>query len=335
MGELSSNSRKLISGLKLWIALAGLIVIFGVVYFVFIAGSGRTSRTAYGLMGLRAVAAQDPDPKTRNPDYLAAKLCDLIALREVMGIDLEFEKSVKVINKRKLWIFYYATARTKHIDTVLLNELKAGVKQVVIMGAGFDTRAYRFSKDFPQVSFTEVDLPAMVAEKKKRVRNKLSTQPKNVAYAPIDFNTQDLGQVLAQVGYQKDQKTLFIWEGVTMYLDASAVGSTLRFIAANSAPGSSVVFDYLPPSVVKGTYAKDPYAKTMAAVVKRVGEPLRFGIDPDKLGAFLQRQGLKEASNLGHDDLVDRYMISSNGKPFGTMPKFFWITQAKVPDRKI
>jgi len=121
---------------------------------------------------------------------------------------------------------------------------------------------------------------------------------------------------------------------VVMYLDAAAVESTLRFIAKNSAAGSSVVFDYMPPSVVEGTYTKDPYAVRVAEFVRSQGEPFTFGIHPDKSGVFLKKHGLKQVSNIGHDDMVKRYMTGSNGKPFGTVPDFFWITHARVPGGK-
>ena len=290
-----------------------------------------TSITARINMGFRAISAQDPDPKTRNPDYLAEKVGNMDVMRERLGWTLDFPSMVKQFNQEKQWTFYYITARTKHIDALLRKELKAGIKQVVIMGAGYDTRGYRFYKYFPKVKFFEVDLPAMSALKKKRMSNKLPKMPNNVTYAPIDFNTQDLGQVLASVGYKKDQKTFFIWEGVVMYLDAPAVASTLQFIGKNAAPGSSVVFDYIPPSVVKGTYTKDPHAKYLAGFVTSIGEPFKFGIDPDKCGGYLKKQGLKQASNVGHDYLVKNYMTGSNGKPLGTVPLYFWITQAEVP----
>ena len=317
-----------------WIAFAVVSAILMFAVFAWAVNAPKKSMTAISMMCWRGIAAQDPDPKTRNPDYLAAKIINLDLMLEYMGWTLDFESSVQSINQEKLWMFYYATARTKHIDSVLLKELKAGVKQVVIMGAGYDTRAFRFYKDFPKVRFFEVDLPVMVDDKKKRVESKLSDLPKNVAYAPIDFNTQDLGQVLAKVGYQKGQKTLFIWEGVVMYLDAAAVESTLQFIAKNSAAGSSVVFDFLPPSVVEGTYTKDPYAVQVADTVRGFGEPFTFGINPDESGAFLKKQGLKQVSNIGHDDMVKRYLTSSNGEPFGTVPDFFWITHARVPGGK-
>ena len=317
-----------------WIAIAVVSTILMFAFLAWAVNSPKKSITAAFNMCFRAIAAQDPDPKTRNPDYLAARIVNLDLMQQYMGWTLDFESSVNSINHDKLWIFYYVTARTKHMDSVLLKELESGVKQVVIMGAGYDTRGYRFYKDFPKVRFFEVDLPVMVADKKSRVKSNLSDLPNNLTYAPIDFNTQDLGRVLAKAGYRKDRKTLFIWEGVVMYLDAAAVESTLQFIAKNASAGSSVVFDYLPPSVVEGTYTKDPYAIRMADFVRSQGEPLTFGIDPDDSGAFLKKQGLKQVSNIGHDDMVKRYMTSSNGKPFGTVPNFFWITYARVLDAK-
>jgi methyltransferase (TIGR00027 family) len=291
----------------------------------------KKSITAGLNMGMRAIAAQDPDPKTRNPDYLAEKIVNMKIMRERLGWSLDFAPMVKRFNQEKLWIFYGLTARTKHIETLLRKELEAGVTQVVIMGAGYDTRGYRFYKDFPEVKFFEVDLPAMSADKQKRMKTKLAGMPNNVTYAPIDFDTQELGKVLASVGWKKDQKTFFIWEGVIEYLEAPAVEGTLQFIAGNAAPGSSVVFDYCPPTVVDGTYKEDPYAARMTRFVASIGEPFKFGIDPDKSSSFLKKQGLKQESNVGHDFLVKNYMTGSNGKPFGTLPLFFWITQARVP----
>jgi methyltransferase (TIGR00027 family) len=315
-------------------ALTALATVLVLVCCACVAGAAepqKKSITAGLNMCMRAVAAQDPDPKTRNPDYLAEKIVNLDIMRDRLGWSLDFAQMVERFNQEKLWIFYHLTARTKHIEALLRKELKSGVTQVVLMGAGYDTRGYRFYKDFPKVKFFEVDLPAMSADKQKRMKTKLPGMPNNVTYAPIDFNKQKLGEVLASVGYKKDQKTFFIWEGVIEYLEASAVESTLQFIAKNSAPGSSVVFDYCPPSVVDGTYTKDPYAAHLTRFLASLGEPFKFGIDPDKCSSYLKNHGLKQVSNVGHDYLVKNYMTGSNGKPFGTLPLFFWITQARVP----
>ena len=190
-GTNCSNSEDKL-GVK-WIAIAAVsaILIFGMLAWA--VNGQKKSMTAVFLMCFRSIAAQDPDPRTRNPDYLAARIVNLDLMQQYMGWTLDFESSVQAINHDKLWMFYYATARTKHMDSVLLKELESGVRQVVIMGAGYDTRAFRFYKDFPRVRFFEVDLPVMVDDKKKRVESNLSDLPRNVAYAPIDFNTQDLG----------------------------------------------------------------------------------------------------------------------------------------------
>ena len=170
----------------------------------------------------------------------------------------------------------------------------------------------------------------MTAVKKKVMGEKLADLPVNVTYAPIDFNTQDLGTVLAKLGYQKNQKTLFNLGGGCLLLGPSRRrGEHPAFYRQESAPGSSVVFDYLPPSVVNGTN-KNPYAKIVAEYVRSVGEPFTFGIEPANCGAFLKKQNLTQVSDIGHDYLVKEYMTSSNGQPFGTLPDFFRITQAKV-----
>lgn len=151
-----------------WIAIAVVSAILMFAVFAWAVNVQKKSMTAIFMMCWRSIAAQDPDPKTRNPDYLAAKIVNLDLMHEHMGWTLDFESTVQSINHEKLWMFYYATARTKHMDSVLLKELKSGAKQVVIMGAGYDTRAFRFYRDFPKVRFFEVDLPVMVTDKKSR-----------------------------------------------------------------------------------------------------------------------------------------------------------------------
>lgn len=315
--------------IKWGISVAGLLLVAWVVYWWF-TPARTVSKTATMLVAWRAVAAQDPDPKTRNPDYLAGEIDKFIGITKRAGLNLDFDQAVKVINKGKKWIFYYATARTKHLDQVLKRAAEQGVSQAVLLGAGFDTRAYRFHKEFPEVRFFEVDLPDMVEAKKRLVQQAMKIKTPMVAWVPMDFNTQDLGRELAKAGYKADQKSVFLWEGVSMYLNAAAVEATLQFVAKNSAPGSVMVFDYLLPEVVGGT-SKDEFARNLAAGLKKLGEPFTFGIAPDKLEGFLTRMGLKLESNVGHDYLVQHYMTSSAGKPVGVMPDFFWLATASVP----
>lgn len=203
---------------------------------------------------------------------------------------------------------------------------------MVVLGAGYDTRAHRFYKGSPALRFFEVDLPGMVALKKKAVTYQLGNLPAQVAYVPIDFEKQRLDQELAKAGYKKELKTLFIWEGVVYYLDEASVADTLGSIARNSAPGSLVIFDYIPPEVAAGATA-DPVAMAVYKAVKRLGEPLKSGIEPADVAGYLAKQGLEMKSNHGPDYMLKQYLIGSNGKPRGTLPEFFWMATAVVPAR--
>jgi len=185
---------------------------------------------------------------------------------------------MKFIKGFRVGSYYYVNARTKHIDGLLKEAAKDGLEKVLILGAGFDSRAYRFQKHLPKVKFFELDLPATIAHKEATVRQIFGKAPKNVTYVPIDFNTQDLGTVLKAKGYHSKRKTFIIWEGVTYYLTAEAVDKTLRFFSNHAAPGSAMVFDYMPEPAVKGDYKKYPTARRAAFRVALAEEPLLSGL---------------------------------------------------------
>jgi leucine carboxyl methyltransferase len=151
--------------------------------------SKRSSRSAEIVAAWRAIAAHDPDERVRNPDYLAEKFIRPGFL-ETIGLSSDFELSRKWLKMRGIFTYYYVNARTHHMDTILKKVASEGVKQVVILGAGYDSRAYRFRKIFPDLKFFEVDLPATQVQKKGRLTEIFGSPPDRVAYAPIDFNTQ-------------------------------------------------------------------------------------------------------------------------------------------------
>ena len=293
------------------------------------------SRTAFSTLAYRAIAAQDPDPATRNPDDLAARLCNPTIIYDRMGLSLVFDKAIQEIEKRKRFLFYYVNARTKYMDQTLSQALAQGVQQVVLLGAGFDTRAHRFHAGHPQVRFFEVDLPVMVKIKQKLVGMRLCSSPPSLRYVPIDFETQQLAREMERAGFKRDMKTVFLWEGVAMYLDAGAVSATLGYIAANSAPGSSVAFDYVLPQVVeRGLKRANPDDQVMAQRLRKIGEPLKWGIEHEKLGAFLEGLGMSLKSNLGPEEITKLYQTGSNGQPLGRLPRGSWFALAEVPQPK-
>ena len=156
----------------------------------------------------RYLSTLDPDPKTRNPDHMAEQFVNRVLAAQFPGFGLDFKDAKLVWDQMGTGVIYYANARTHHIDASLTAALKAGFKQVIIMGAGFDSRPYRFHTKYPEVRFFEIDLPATSADKRRRVEKLLGKEPDWVTFIPIDFNTQNLGEVLSQAGCTIDQRTI-------------------------------------------------------------------------------------------------------------------------------
>src|SRR5262249_33291951 len=159
-------------------------------------------------------------------------------------------------------------------------------------GAGFDTRAYRFRAAFPSVKFFEVDLPATSSAKQQRLAEVFGSIPDYVRFAPIDFNTQKLKDVLLEKGYDPAQKTFFILEGVVMYVNDAGNGATFDFIRKRSAPGSAVVLDYILDLVIKNRFDGLYGAASTTVGVASVGEPYISGWSPAQAAAFVKSHGM-------------------------------------------
>jgi methyltransferase (TIGR00027 family) len=287
---------------------------------------GAVSITAAIVCEYRAIAAQHPDSGLRNPDTLATRLCPPVLLpreyeaaRDVIDLDPEAYAS-----------YFYVNARTRYIDALVENAAATGVAQVVVLGAGFDSRAYRFHDAHPGIVFFEVDLPAVIEAKKRAVARALGGVPRYVRYAPIDFNTQSLAEVLAAAGYARERRTLFILEGVTMYVGEAGVASTLDFIAGGSPRGSRVVYDYILRRVAEGHYDRMYAARKEALGVARAGEPFVTGWTPQEAAEFARRHGLAVREDLDAAALTRRYLTGSDGKPDGRIPEWYRIIDAEV-----
>lgn len=188
-------------------------------------------------------------------------------------------------------------SRTRYIDDYLRKCIDNGIEQLVILGAGYDSRAYRFDELKGKVRVFELDHPATQKVKIEKVRKILGSIPDNVMYIPIDFDKEKFYKKLFESGYNKNLKTLFIWEGVTMYITAEAVDETLSFVANNSSDGSSIIFNYIFQSVIDGTCDLEG-AEKIAKSYERRGEPLRFGIEEGTVEEFLSKRGYYQVKNV-------------------------------------
>ncbi|MDX6698111.1 MAG: hypothetical protein QOE65_1508 [Solirubrobacteraceae bacterium] len=290
----------------------------------------NTASTAEGAAVLRAAGAAEPDPAVRNPDWMAARFVDwgprLPALVKVPGA----RRLVPRIVERLLPGAYpFETARTRHMDDVLLAEVYGGVAQVVLLGAGYDSRPYRLAGRLRGARVFEVDLPELGAIKRAKVRRIVGEPPANVRYVEIDFTRDDLGERLAASGHDRDAATLYLWSGVAPYLPQEAVREVLGFVGSHGSPDTSIAFDYCFGEVVDG--AEESYgSRELLARVESIGEPLRSGIPRGETAAFVGECGLRLESDLGPDDAVARHLTRSDGSLLGRPYGFGGLAHARV-----
>jgi methyltransferase (TIGR00027 family) len=232
---------------------------------------------------------------------------------------------IKEYERRAAGVFFHHQARTKYIDGVLISELASGAVQVVLLGAGYDNRAYRFAAEVKDARVFEVDHPATSAVKQRRVRRVLGALPKHVTYVPVNFTNEKVEERLGAAGYDPSRVTLFICEGVLPYLDAAAVDGTFAMVA-RTAMRSSIVFDYLHRSALEHP---TPLAKKHLEATANMGEPYQFGVDPDHLAALLARHELSVEENLSAEDLGARYLVGSDGRRWGEVAPFLSLAFAR------
>ena len=284
----------------------------------------KASFTADAACAARAHAALHADPRLRNPDHLAPRIVGM-PFRMLLWPVLR-RRFLSEYERRAPGVYFHHQARTKCFDALWVDALAAGARQFVLLGAGFDTRGYRFADRLGGARVFEVDHPLTSAEKQRRLRRVIGAPPDHMTYVPIDFVRQGLADRLASSGFDPTRRTFFLWEGVTPYLTADAVDATLALVA-RAAPGSSIAFDYIHRSTLVDPSAD---AKKQLDLARKQGEPYEFGVDPPDLAPLLERHGLALDSNLGADELAARYLVGSNGDVWGRPPPFLGIAHARV-----
>jgi len=226
-------------------------------------------------------------------------------------------------------IYEYVIARTKLMDAAFLKALEAGFPQIVLLGAGFDTRALRFADRNRGTKIFELDTATTLEPKIEILHKKKLGILSELVFVPIDFNREDIFEVLSKAGFEDRQRTLFLWEGVSMYLSDEAADGTLAFIREHSASGSRVVFDYLYASVLRREnrfYGEREIYKT----VSRVGEGWTFGLEEDEIEPFLAARGFGLVAHYTPSDLEQKYLMTEDGTHLGRINGTHCIVIAEV-----
>ena len=184
--------------------------------------NGFPSRTSILTAAARAFGSREPDASVRNPDWVADRLIspDELALIADHPISKAFDRDFQeAIHDPDVFGFaWLMLVRTRCIDELMERAVHNGATQLVILGAGFDTRAHRFTELLKDVTVFEIDYDATQEYKKQRVEAALGGAPANVAYCAIDFARERLGEVLCRAGFESHRKTYYICEGVSMYV---------------------------------------------------------------------------------------------------------------------
>lgn len=288
---------------------------------------GHASRTAEQNALFRALESSLPesrrlfeDPLARGfltwPLSLVARLALVPGLRELVPW---------FIDSRWPGVRSSVVARTRLIDDAIAAALGQGIEQLVILGAGFDSRAYRLP-DLRGIRVFEVDHPDTQATKRRALERALCVLPEHVRFVASDFRQRDLGSVMAAAGYRESARTFILWEGVTNYLTEAAVDATLRW-CARAAPGSLLLFTYVHRDVLTNPGAFIGTDRLFASLEK-VGERFTFGIEPSELPEFLAERGLSLESDVGAAEYRERYFRDAARRMRGH--EFYRIALARI-----
>jgi methyltransferase (TIGR00027 family) len=257
---------------------------------------GQASVTALGAAGHRAAH------QVLERGFVFA---DPLALR-ILGPDADAAIALARERPERRPLRLFIAMRSCLAEDSARRAIENGVRQILVLGAGLDTFAYRLEPTHGLRVF-ELDHPATQAEKRRRLAEAQIAEPAHVSYVAHDFDRGSMKAALKAAGLDPDRGAFVLWLGVTPYLTGEKVFATLGELA--SLPGGTeVVFDYAnPPEAVEETDARN-FHREMAERVAASGEPFRGYFDTPELHARARKLGFSEIEDLDRAALVARYL---------------------------
>lgn len=275
----------------------------------------NVSQTAMLIASLRALACYEEDTLIHGTDYMAE-----LFLPDDKKIPLKTEEYRTIIKSAiPEGLYEYVIARTKYFDELFSQYLNLEVPQIVLLGAGYDTRPYRFADQIKDSKIYEVDTLATQKVKRQILKDSALKIHPNVLYITADFEQDKWFQGLCNAGFQTSLKTLYIWEGVTFYLTPKSVDSTLRLLVQQSITGSILSFDY---------QHIDNEATLIDTGLK--DESIKFGLNAQECDNYLNSRGYSVIEKLTSEEMCNRYLMMVNGKRFGNVKSIMNIVTAQV-----
>lgn len=198
-----------------------------------------------------------------------------------------------------------AVVRTRAIDDLVRDAIRSGARQLVLLGAGLDSRGYRLD-EAREIAVFEVDHPATQLVKRERFHACLGKLPMNIKYVAVDFERDALEVKLIESGYNPAIQSVVVWEGVIDYLTETAVQSTFTVLARLLAPSSLLIFTYTHKSALDGSKAFRG-ARRWRYLGRVSGEPFIFGFNPDTLVEVLKSHQFLLQSDASTEEIARHY----------------------------
>jgi methyltransferase (TIGR00027 family) len=274
------------------------------------------AQTAFGPMVLVALEQSEPPGRRLVDDDLAARFLPAPTrwLITATPPNLMRRLTMAAMEREGPGLWASMACRKRYIADKV-NESLDDIDSVVVLGAGFDTLAYRLARK-TRIPIFEVDQAVNIARKTAAVRRALGKRPVSVRLVPLDFEHDDVLDVLTGHGYRPDGRTIFVWEAVTQYLSAGAVDSTLQRLR-QAASGSRLVFTYVLREFIDGInlYGADALYRRF----RQRQQLWQFGMSPQEVAAFLAGHGWQLAEQAGPDLMMHRY-VEPTGRHLSVSP---------------
>jgi len=256
------------------------------------------SRTALATSLMRAAHTRlDPNPLIDDP--WGDRLVPESAKRALASSDEMLDEAL--MRSRS---YANVITRTRYAEDALQAAVMRGVRQYVLIGAGFDSFSLRLPEFCADLRIFEIDFPATQELKIERIAACGITLPDTVHFVAADLSQESVAAALARSPFESNRLTFFSWLGVTMYLTREANLATLKSIASCSPSGSEVVFTYLDERLFQ---AQSESFRELEQRVAAMGEPFLSGFDPAELAAILAACGLELVEDLTGSDTAARY----------------------------
>lgn len=215
--------------------------------------------------------------------------------------------------------YEFLISRIKYIDEFF--QLRASeFANIFILGAGFDSRAIRFQNQLQQSRIFELDHPISQKNKIAKIQELKIPTLSNLSYIPIDFNQQNLAQAFQKLPIEQGEKSLFILEGLIMYLPPSTVDNIFSAIDAYAPTDSEIIFDYVYSDVLAGESTSYGSVEVLEGL-KNIGEHWIFGIEKGYLETFLKKYHMKLYFDADANVLEQRFFTNKQGTILGKLNK--------------